>query len=75
MRLSIPYTVPVQVIVDLDTGTVDRVVVIDESIAKDRSPDGFVEEFDGKGAYKTTDVDRAFEIAESKDWPRWEFGF
>jgi len=76
MRISVSYSVPVQVIVDLDTGRVDRVVVIDESVEQD--PGGYIADADSYEAINNpqrTDVIRAYEIAERAVWPGWNFGW
>lgn len=63
---EIRYLVPVYVIVDIEDESVTRVVVADEEIRHDR-------------LYARTpgndDERRAEEIAETADWPEWEFGF
>jgi hypothetical protein len=72
-RVQVAYTVPVEVIVDLREGKVDRAVVIHEGIALD----------DEEGAREESTLHpipsavakRATEIAEAGDWPVWEAGF
>ena len=78
MRISISYSVPVQVIVDLDTGTVDRVVVIDEDITADRN--GFAENADTYTPATPEQITAAYDIAEGVDtgaveWPAWDMGW
>jgi hypothetical protein len=74
-EISIAYTVPVQVIVDTETGEVTRVVVIDEHARPDR--DGYCEVRDTYGTADPGDVDRAYCIAEAPavEWPRWQMGW
>lgn len=72
--VSVPYTVPVQVLVDTESREVVRVVVIDENVKHD--PEGYWE--DGEDYSSITDQglkDSAAEIAEEADWPTWEHGF
>ncbi len=75
-RVQVAYTTPVEVVVDLREGRVDRVVVIDEEVKLDKR----------EGARKETWLspvpkgvaERAIEIAEKAEppgWPRWELGF
>ena len=79
-RVQVAYTVPVEVIVDLDTGLVDRVVVIDEAFELDASEGA-------RAAYDLTPVSattarHAIAIAELDDtqasaqigWPRFDYG-
>jgi hypothetical protein len=74
MRVSIAYSVPVQVIVDLDSGEVDRVVVIDEGIEADK--DGFSEDADEYRPITAEQKARAYEIADGgAEWPSWDFGW
>lgn len=71
--ISVAYRVPVQVVVDLDTGEVTRVVVIDESVEADR--DGYTEDADTYHPAAPADVDRAYALAADAMWPGWEFGW
>jgi hypothetical protein len=72
--ISIGYTVPVQVVVDTDTGKVHRVVVIDEEIAFD--PNGFTEDRDIYLKPVPQElIDKAHEIAEQNEWPAWDVGW
>ncbi|MBS1895455.1 MAG: hypothetical protein JST59_29500 [Actinobacteria bacterium] len=74
LRVQVAYTVPVEVIVDLREGTVDRVVIIDEGVALDQV-EGAREETTLRPIQSEV-ASRATQIAEeSVDWPRWEFGF
>ncbi len=75
-RVQVAYTVPVEVIVDLRKGSVDRVVVIDEMVALDREEGARQESV--LAPVPSEVADRAIEIAERAEipgWPRWEFGF
>jgi hypothetical protein len=71
--ISIAYTVPVQVIVDLDRGRVTRVVVIDEDVTADRN--GYRENR-ATGEHCTLEqVAAAYAIAETSQWPSWDIGW
>jgi hypothetical protein len=72
-RVQVAYRVPVEVIVDLDRGTVDRVVIIDEGIALD--PDHGARQESVLQPIPSAVAKRAIEIAESVGWPVWERGF
>lgn len=75
MRVSISYTVPVQVIVDLDSGEVERVVVIDEGITADKG-DGYSENVDTYESVTKEQAARAYEIADGgAEWPSWDIGW
>lgn len=72
--VQVSYTVPVEVVVDTDTGEVKSVVVIEESIEIDHR-DGTVHT---DGYAELTDPlvrARAVEIAENSEWPAWEHGW
>ncbi len=72
--ISIGYTVPVQVVVDTDTGKVHRVVVIPEDMTFDEA--GFTEDRDNHlNPVPQQLIDKAHEIAEENEWPGWEFGW
>lgn len=62
-KVTIPYLCIVEVEIDLERGTVDRVVVDDEGpmIPADERP---VPPWFG----------RALDIARSQEWPQWEVG-
>lgn len=72
-RVTVAYTVPIEVIVDLNDGTVKRAVAVHEGIALDEE----------QGARQETNLHpipspvakRAIEIAEAGDWPVWEHGY
>lgn len=72
-RVAVAYTVPIEVIVDVKEGKVQRAVVIHEGIALDQE----------EGARQETNLHpipsavakRAVEIAEAGDWPVWEHGY
>lgn len=69
--VDVPYTVPVTVTVDLDTGRVTRVVVCDEDATLARhelldTPEG--------EAVSDDEAEQAVAIAENEPWPAWEVG-
>jgi hypothetical protein len=72
-RVQVAYTVPVEVIVDLRQGTVERAVLITEGIALDHEEGARQESV----LHPVPDAvaKRAIEIAEAGDWPVWEHGF
>lgn len=72
-RVQVAYSVPVEAIVDLKRGTVDRVVAIDEQVALDPKEGAREESF--LRPVPTAVAKRATEIAETAAWPSWEFGF
>jgi hypothetical protein len=72
-RVQVAYRVPVEVIVDLQEGRVDRVVVIDEDIALDHTEGARQESI--LHPIPSAVAKRATEIAEAGDWPAWEHGF
>jgi hypothetical protein len=68
--ISIAYTVPVQVVVDLDTTRVTRVVVIDEDVTSDRNG------YHDTGAHCTLEqAAAAYAVAETSPWPGWDVGW
>jgi hypothetical protein len=72
-QISIAYTVPVQVVVDLDTRQVTRVVVIDEEVAA--QPDGYREQYGTGRACSDEQARQGYAIAEQDTWPSWDFGW
>ena len=56
------YTVPVVAMVDVETGEVTRVIVVDEEIRPDSD-------------LSDPAIAEASRIADEADWPSWEFGF
>lgn len=72
-RVQVAYTVPVEVIVDLEKGTVERAVVINEEVTLDHKEGARKESI----LHPVSDevAGRATEIAEAGNWPTWEFGF
>jgi len=56
---TVIYSVPVEVEVNTETGEVESVVVLDDESS-----------FDGRWASSP----EAVKIAESAEWPSWEFG-
>lgn len=75
MEVQVAYTVPVEVVVDLDTGEVSRVVVIDEEVALDSSPRGGVNTREYLPVEDKKIVAQAIGIAENAMWPAWENGW
>lgn len=74
MRVNVSYVASVQVIVDLDTGEVDRVVVLDETVRPDR--DEVAEDADEYRPVSGEVKARAYEIAEGDvEWPTWDWGW
>lgn len=70
-RVQVSYRVPVEVVVNMVTGEVERVVVLDEATSPTVVNDA--ETFE-----PVTDealVGRAYQIAEASVWPAWEFGW
>ncbi|HEU5105901.1 MAG TPA: hypothetical protein VFU11_08665 [Solirubrobacterales bacterium] len=72
-RVQVAYLVPVEVIVDLQEGRVDRAVVISENVALDRK-EGARQE-GTLHPIPDSVAKRATEIAETGSWPVWEHGF
>lgn len=72
-RVQVAYTVPVEVIVDLEEGTVDRVVVVPEGIALD--PEEGAREESVLHPVPSSVARRAIALADGGDWPGWEHGF
>ena len=72
-RVQVAYTVPVEVIVDMQEGRVVRAVVIHEGMALDEE-EGAREE-STLHPIPSAVAKRATEIAEDGDWPVWEHGF
>ena len=73
MRTQVSYTAPIEVVIDTDTGTVERVVVIDEGIQLDAG-----DNVHGDGYTPLADETvraRARAIAESAPWPAWQHGW
>jgi hypothetical protein len=68
--VSISYSVPVMVTVDLETKEVTRVRIIGEGITADR--EGFSENAETFGRVRESDEQRAYDVAENADWPGWE---
>jgi hypothetical protein len=70
---SISYTVPVQVLVDTETGEVQRVVVIDDSI--DSDPATYTVDYDTLAPLSRDEARKAYELAGQAMWPSWDFGW
>jgi hypothetical protein len=74
MRVSLNYTCPVTVIVDLDTGEVDQVVVFDEGITPD--PDDVARDADTSEPVSGDEMAQSYAIADGgAEWPSWDLGF
>jgi hypothetical protein len=71
--ISIAYTAPIQVIVDLDSGRVTRVVVIDEDVTPDRN--GYRENHDTGEHCTLEQAAAAYALAETSPWPGWDIGW
>ena len=70
--IHIDYAVPVTVVVDTDTGIIERVVVDDEMVELVVPHTGS----DETGAEVPEDLLRqAADIAEESHWPAWEVGW
>lgn len=77
-ELQVAYTAPVEVVVDTDTGTVTRVVIVDEQVTPALERGMFADVHDRDDYAVVEDealADRAREIAANADWPAWEHGF
>jgi hypothetical protein len=72
-RVAVAYTVPIEVIVDLQEGTVARAVAIHEGISLDHEEGARQEST--LHPIPSAVAKRAIEIAEAGDWPVWEHGF
>jgi hypothetical protein len=72
-HISIAYTAPVQVVVDLDTRRVTRVVVIDEDVAPDRN--GYRENHDTGEHCALEQAAAVYAVAETSPWPGWDVGW
>lgn len=68
-RVTVEYTVPVFCQLDLESGRVERVRVLDEEL----SEAGPVFDRDG---HKVTagEAEQARVLADQAEWPAWEFG-
>jgi hypothetical protein len=66
MEVQLSYSVPVLVTVDTEAQEVTRVEVLDESVQLSRVYDDAAEELTKKER-------EALDIAETSDWPAWEF--
>lgn len=74
MRVSVSYTCPVLVVVDLDTGEVDSVTVMDEHAEVET--DGCVENAGTFEPVTPEQAAQALAIAQGDaEWPAWDFGY
>lgn len=73
MRVNVCYRVPVVCVVDTETQKIERVVVDDESISEIE----YCETADkcDRMDLGSKEAKLACGIAETEEWPRWEFGF
>jgi hypothetical protein len=72
-HISIAYTAPVQVIVDLDTKQVTRVVVIDEDVTPDRN--GYRDNHHTGEHCTLRQAAAAYAVAETSPSPSWDIGW
>lgn len=72
-RVQVAYTVPVEVIVNLEKGTVDRVVVVPEGIALE--PEEGAREESVLLPVPSAVARKAIAIAEGGKWPVWDHDF
>lgn len=74
-RIVLNYTVPVRVVVNLDTKEAEQVVVLDDEARPDFRPDPY--DRDTYEVLKQDDprVALAGDIADDADWPYWAFGW
>lgn len=70
MNVILTYTGPVRVHLDMDTGQVTSVHVMDD----DLSLEPVVTNMSG-GEVATRYRDQAISMADEADWPQWEFGY
>jgi hypothetical protein len=76
-RAVVGYAVPVQVIVDVERGKVERVVVVDDEIELDEEAAVRALGLADDGVTDQATSEAALRIAEDPMviWPRWQFGF
>lgn len=77
MICNVEYAAPILAQVDTETGEVKRVVVMDELVRLVRNDEGFpvVEQQGAIPLHDNETAARAATIAETGDWPAWEFGW
>ena len=79
MRVQISYLAPVEVVVDTDERSVERVVVLDEETELDRddcAKDGRSIHTYGYGELEDEHIRvAALAIADASEWPAWRFGW
>jgi len=73
MELTLEYTVPVVVTVDVTARQVCRVRVVDEEVRYDQITPPLDVEAGVRPDYQLL-CDKARQIAEETEWPPWEFG-
>jgi hypothetical protein len=72
-RIAITGRVPVVVVVNLETGDVEQVVVEDDSLEWTDPAEGW--DVDTTGNPTPDQFARAIAVAADADWPGWEFGW
>jgi hypothetical protein len=75
-RITINYTAPVQVVVNLETKTVEQVIVLDESIRPDFRPPAVNTNTGDTLDAEDPRVQDAYDVADrGTEWPGWAFGW
>jgi hypothetical protein len=76
MRVNVMYLVPVVVTVDMGTKRVHRVRVLDEDVRRSDQETGYLDDEAGAARLSRSNplFRRAVTIAETEEWPGWEFG-
>lgn len=72
-RIVVTGTVPISVVVDLETGEVERVVVEDDRSSWDSPPTGWDQ--DTTGNPTDEHFAKAIALADDAIWPAWQFGW
>lgn len=72
MIAAVTYKVPVEVLVDMDTGAVVRVTVQDEHVARDEAVAVFTDDY--RHEVTTETAESAIGFAEAGEWPAWKVG-
>ncbi len=76
MRVNVMYLVPVMVTVDTRRKRVRRVRVLDEDVRRSDQETGYLDDEAGSTMLPVSHplFRRAVKIAETEEWPGWEFG-
>jgi hypothetical protein len=76
MRVHVMYLVPVVVTVDTSRKRVRRVRVLDEDVRRSDQETGYLDDEVGSAMLPLSHplFRRAVKIAETEEWPGWEFG-